>query len=116
MIMKTLNTQDRVKINKVLAAVQAVRNLDAEMPLGQLVFFLTVAKNEGAPLREIAAQCDMLMGTASRYMSNLQFIPRYRQQAGVSLIEAFDNPADRRQKVIVLTPAGRTLLEDLTKE
>jgi len=114
--MKKLTTEERVKVNKVLGAVQAVRSLDSEMPLGQLVFFLTVAKNEGAPLREIAEQCNMLMGTASRYMANLQFIPRYRQQAGVSLIEAFDNPADRRQKVIVLTPAGRTLLEDLTKE
>jgi DNA-binding MarR family transcriptional regulator len=114
--MKALTKTERIQVNKVLNMVNTVRNLDSEMPLGQLVFFLTVAKNEGAPLRDIAAECGMLMGTASRYMSNLQFIPRYRQQAGVSLIEAFDNPADRRQKVIVLTPAGRALLEDLTKE
>ena len=111
--MNTISTKDRVKINKVEEIIKKISELDSEMPLGQIKFFLAVAKNEGSSLRDITAQCGLLMGTASRYMANLMFIPKYRQNAGVSLIHAYDNPVDRRQKVIVLTPAGKSLVEGL---
>ncbi len=111
--MGTFNAVETKRITKLGAVIQLIRDVDSEMPLGQIMFFLTVAQNEGKSLREIAAACDLLIGTASRYMANLMFIPKYRQNAGVSLIHAYDNPVDRRQKVVVLTPAGRKLIEGL---
>lgn len=111
--MSTFNAVERKKLTKLSAAIQLIRDVDSEMPLGQIMFFLTVAQNEGKSLREIAEACGFLVGTASRYMANLMFIPKYRQNAGVSLIHAYDNPTDRRQKVVVLTPAGKKLIEGL---
>lgn len=111
--MNNMSTQDRVKINKVETVINRISEIDNEMPLGQIRFFLAVAKNEGQSLRDITTQCGLLVGTASRYMANLMFIPKYRQNAGVSLIHAYDNPVDRRQKIIVLTPAGKKLVEGL---
>lgn len=111
--MNNISLKDRNRIGKIEEVIRKVSEIDAEMPLGQIRFFLAVARGEGSSLREIAAQCDLLMGTASRYMANLMFIPKYRQNAGVSLIHAYDNPVDRRQKVIILTPAGKKLVEGL---
>ena len=113
--MNKLTLTERVSLNKVETIIGKISAVDSEIPLGQIKFLIAVAKNEGSSLREISGQCDLLMGTASRYMANLMFIPKYRQQAGVSLIHAYDNPVDRRQKVIVLTPAGKTFVEDLIK-
>lgn len=111
--MNSMSIKDRNKVSRLEEVFRKISEVDAEMPLGQIKFFLAVAKNEGSSLRDITAQCGLLMGTASRYMANLMFIPKYRQNAGVSLIHAYDNPVDRRQKVIVLTPAGKKLVEGL---
>jgi len=108
-----LSTQDRVKINKIETIVKRITAVDESMPLGQVRFLLAVAKNEGKSLRDITAECDMLVGTSSRYLANLMFIPKYRQNAGVSLVQAYENPVDRRQKVISLTPAGKKFVEGL---
>lgn len=103
----------RIKLSKVALLIAAIRKIDAEMPLGQVMFFITVAQNEGKSLKEIAERCELLMPSASRYMASLMFIVGSRQTGGVSLIHAIDNPIDRRQKIITLTPAGRKLVEGL---
>ena len=77
------------------------------------MFFITVAQNEGKSLKEIAERCELLIPSASRYLASLMYISGYRQNAGVSLVTAYDNPIDRRSKIIQLTPEGRKLVEGL---
>lgn len=103
----------RVKISKIASLITAIRKVDAEMPLGQVMFFIAVAQNEGKSLKEIAELCGLLIPSASRYLASLSYISGYRQSGGVSLVHATEHPLDRRQKVIVLTVAGRKLIEGL---
>lgn len=103
----------RIKISKVATLIAAIRKVDAEMPLGQVMFFITVSQNEGKSLKEIAELCGLFIPSASRYLASLSYISGYRQSGGVSLVHATEHPLDRRQKVIVLTVAGRKLIEGL---
>lgn len=103
----------RIELSRIASLISAIRKVDAEMPLGQVMFFIAVAQNEGKSLKEIAERCELLIPSASRYLASLMFISGYRPNAGVSLVTAYDNPIDRRQKIISLTPEGRKLVEGL---
>ena len=103
----------RVKLSKVASLIAAIRKVDAEMPLGQVLFFITVAQNEGKSLKDIAKRCELLMPSASRYLDKLMFVAKKDVNGGVSLLHAIDNPINRRQKIISLTVAGRKLVEGL---
>jgi len=110
---KSLSPRDRIKLNKLESIFKSITAIDESMPLGQVRFLIAVAKNEGKCLKDITTECGMLVGTSSRYLANLMFIPKYRQNAGVALVRAYESPIDRRQKIIVLTPAGKKLVERL---
>lgn len=83
------------------------------MPVDQIVFFLVAAKNEGLSLREIAEQAGVNANTASRYLANLSDLNRFKQP-GLKLLEAYDNPMNRRMKIIKLTEDGKKVIESLT--
>jgi len=103
----------RIKLSKVVALIAAIRKIDPRMPLGEVMFFITTAQNEGKSLKELAERCEILMPAASNYLDDLMFISGKNKGVGVSLLTAYDNPIDRRQKIITLTPAGRKLVENL---
>lgn len=103
----------RIKISKIASLIGAIRKVDAEMPLGQVMFFITVAQNEGKSLKEVAERCELLMPSASRYLDKLMFVNNNSKGGGVSLLHAVDNPMDRRSKIITLTVAGKKLVEGL---
>ncbi|MES2048891.1 MAG: hypothetical protein V4447_10850 [Pseudomonadota bacterium] len=100
------------EINKLLKLFEVFRHLDVEMPIGQLVFFLTAAKLEGASMREIADASGTKTSTASRYLANLEAKDQFRQ-SGLNLLHSYDNPANRRCKVIQLTQEGKKLLRTI---
>jgi DNA-binding MarR family transcriptional regulator len=100
-------------INKNLKMIEIFRHLDIEMPVGQIAFFLNAAKLEGSSLREISDAAGTKITTASRYLSNLGSRNRFRQE-GLGLLDAYENPENRRQKVVVLTDQGRKVLEMLS--
>lgn len=99
-------------LNKYLKIFDVFQMLDVEMPIGQIVFFLNAAKLEGSSLSEIAAASDAKLGTASRYLSNLSKIDRFRR-AGLDLLKSHENPMNRRMKVIELTDKGIAVLAKL---
>jgi DNA-binding MarR family transcriptional regulator len=97
------------QINQNLKLFEVFRSLDVEMPVGQIVFFLNAAKLEGAHLREIADASGTKITTASRYLANLGEKDQFRQ-SGLGLLKAYENPENRRMKIIELTEAGQELL------
>lgn len=99
-------------VNKYLKIFDVFRMLDVEMPIGQIVFFLNVAKMEGASLREISEASDAKMSTASRYLASLSKMDRFRRP-GLDLVTSYENPMNRRMKIIELTPKGLAVLAKL---
>lgn len=103
------------QINQNLKLFEVFRHLDAEMPAGQIVFFLNAAKLQGAHLREIADASGTKVTTASRYLANLSEKDQYRQN-GLGLLRSYENPENRRMKIVELTEAGQELLQALVSK
>ena len=110
--MSKLSKVSASQVNKHLRVVDVFREIDPLMPIGQIAFFLQVAKNEGCTLSDIASQSDLALATASRYLANLTQIDRYKQP-GLALLDAYENPMNRRQKLIILTELGRKVIDKL---
>jgi DNA-binding MarR family transcriptional regulator len=106
---KTVSLTD---INKQLRIFETLRHLDAQMPVGQIEFFLNAAKMQPCTLTEIAQACDAKMTTASRYLANLAAVGQFKE-TGLNLLKAQENPMNRRQKLVELTPEGERLLETI---
>lgn len=100
-------------IEVALKVLETFKNLDAEMPLQQARCLLLIAKaKDGCSLTELANKAGIGLATASRYVAALGKINRKKEQ-GLQLIEAFEDPMERRKKIIRLTPKGKAALKRL---
>lgn len=98
---------------KLLSGISAV---DPEMPLGQAKCLFIIAKEEeGLSLTDIAKKAGIGLATASRNIAALGKINRKREE-GLKLIESFEDPMERRKKIIRLTPKGRTAIRNILGE
>lgn len=98
-------------LDDALRLFQGIKQVDGEMPLQQFhCFLLIAAAEEGLSLSDLAKKADIGLATASRYVAALGKINRHREE-GLKLIEAFENPMERRKKIIRLTPKGKLTLK-----
>lgn len=106
-----------MKLDECLKCISELRNVDSEMPLPQVhcLFILAKAGEEGMSLTELANKAEIAMATASRYIGNMGKINRFREE-GFQLVEAFEDPLERRRKIIRLTPKGKVLINRITGE
>lgn len=99
-----------VVLEEAVKFLSAARQLNPEMPLPQLLCLLIIAEQkEGMSLSEVARRAGIGLATASRYVASLGKINRHREE-GLNLVEAYENPMERRQKIIRLTTKGRIAL------
>lgn len=99
-------------LDEALRLISAIRMIDPEMPLQQAHCFLIVAQAEdGLSLSEIAKKAEIGLATASRYIAALGKLNRHKEQ-GLQVIESFEDPMERRKKIIRLTPKGRIALNN----
>jgi len=98
---------------KLLRCLEEFRRLDPEMPVQQVVTFLTVALNPGVSLVQIAAMTDQAESSASRNVAVFSKLNRHKEK-GFALIEGVPDPMELRRKVHTLTPRGVQLYEKVT--
>jgi DNA-binding MarR family transcriptional regulator len=104
----------RLPIKEALQVISRISEIDPEMPLQQAKCLLIVAESEeGMSLTEIANKAGISLATASRYISALGKMNRHRQE-GLQLIESFEDPMERRKKVIRLTVRGSAVVRKIT--
>lgn len=99
-----------MQIKDVSRFIAEVRRLDSEMPLQQIHCLLILATDdEGMSLTELSRRAEINLATASRYIAALGKINRHREE-GLQLIEAFEDPMERRKKIIRLTGLGKAFI------
>jgi DNA-binding MarR family transcriptional regulator len=99
------------EINKLLEMISAIDN---EMPLQQArCLFIVATSDEGMSLSDIAKKAGIGLATASRYIGALGKINRKREE-GLQLLESFEDPMERRKKIIRLTSKGRAVVRRIT--
>lgn len=97
-------------VNKLLTKISAI---EPEMPLQQIRCLFVVAESEeGMSLSDIAKKVGIGLATASRHIGALGKLNRHRQE-GLLLIESFEDPMERRKKIIRLTSKGRIAIKNI---
>lgn len=100
-------------LRQCIEFLQRAAEIDPEMPLQQLHCLLVVAEaEEGMSLTDLSKKVGIGLATASRYVGALGKINRRREE-GLKLIESFEDPMERRKKIIRLTKKGHITTQKL---
>lgn len=96
----------------LVRVLEAFRTLDPDLPIQYALSFLTVAQNEGMSVGELAERLGIAQSSASR---NIAALSRWHSlgKAGLDLVQAVEDPQERRRKVVTLTDRGRAFLDTL---
>lgn len=105
----------RVRHDEVLTVVQvleAFRKLDPDLPIQYALSFMTIAQSEGISIGELAERLGIAQSSASR---NVAALSRWHSfgKAGLDLVQAQEDPRERRRKIVTLTDKGREFLDAL---
>lgn len=102
-----------MNLSEAIRLIAEARRLESEMPLPQLHCLLILGEEEeGMSLTEVAKRAGIQLATASRYVSALGKVNRHREE-GLKLIESFEDPMERRKKIIRLTTRGKKLIHKM---
>ena len=107
----------KIQIPEIIQTLKKFSAIDPEMPIAQMLLLLEVALagESGASLTEISAKHGMGQANTSRNLSQLGKINR-KHEAGHQLIDAVENPMDRRFKILTLTKSGKLFIKDLLRD
>ena len=105
-----------MKLQEVHRLLESIAAINPEMPLQQArCLFIIADSDEGLSLSDIAKKAGIGLATASRYIGALGKINRKKEE-GLQLIESFEDPMERRKKIIRLTTKGRAAVRRITGE
>jgi DNA-binding MarR family transcriptional regulator len=100
------------EIATVIRVLEAFRRFDPDMPIQYALSFLTIAQNEGLSMGDLAQRLGIAQSSASR---NIAALSRWHSfgKAGHDLVDAQEDPRERRRKIVSLTPRGHRLVAAL---
>lgn len=94
----------------IIEVLHHFSNLDQEMPIQQLRVYVEVALRdpEPTPMSELSVAIGIAQSSASRNVAALSNWNRHRSK-GHDLLRAYEDPFNRRRKLVELTPKGKAL-------
>jgi DNA-binding MarR family transcriptional regulator len=100
------------EIATVIRVLEEFRRFDPDMPIQYALSFLTIAQNEGLSMGDLAQRLGIAQSSASR---NIAALSRWHSfgKAGHDLVEALEDPRERRRKIVSLTAKGHQLVAGL---
>ena len=100
------------EVTTVVHVLEAFRKLDPDLPIQYALSFMTIAQNEGISIGELAERLGIAQSSASR---NVAALSRWHSfgKAGLDLVQAQEDPRERRRKIVTLTDTGRAFLDEL---
>lgn len=105
-----MTTEDAFKF------LSRIQQVDSEMPIQQMMCLLVISQSsEGLSLTDVAKRVNISMTTASRYIGSLGKINRHKEE-GLNYIEAYEDPMERRKKIIRVTKKGEIALRNMLGE
>ena len=108
-----LNDTQRKNLKVLIDTIELFRTLDADMPTQTLLAFLYTKvledENDAATVRQIAGKLHTTSSSASRNILAHTTINRHRKE-GTGLVETYENPMKRNEKIIRITPKGERFL------
>lgn len=93
-----------------LSVLETIRTIDPDMPIQQCATLFYVAGNESCIMQDMASALGFSQSSASRNVAALSKMHRLGKP-GLDLIVAEEDPAERRRKLLSLTPKGKRVVE-----
>lgn len=108
-------TPSRISLTTALQLLNEFRKLDPEMPIQVATVFLEVANN-GEPIlmTDLGDRVGIAQSSVSRNVAALSKVNRFHQP-GFDLLEAREDPMERRRKLVDLTVKGRRVATSLAE-
>lgn len=101
----------------LLKIIEEMRKFDSQIEAHAVAVFFFVAmkdNRDGIAMQTIGEELDIAQSSVSRNVYKLGDINRHKK-TGIGLLEAFEDPMERRRKLVRLTAKGKrvhnTLLE-----
>lgn len=103
---------DKQTLAKGLRFVEEFRKIDPEMQLQTVATFMSVAVQPGITMKELADRLGISQASCSRNVAALSKWHRM-SRPGHDLVEAVEDPAERRRKIVHLTPKGKRIAQTI---
>lgn len=105
-----MNQKDALKL------LFGIQRIDPEMPLQQVICLFVIAQEkDGISLTDLANKVGIGLASASRYVGALGKVNRRREE-GFNFIEAYEDPMERRKKIIRITTKGKIAIRKMLGE
>jgi DNA-binding MarR family transcriptional regulator len=110
-----LDADPQTASKSILRLVERFRMVDAEIQAQSMAVLLKVAKHP-VPIKmaEIAEELGLSQSTVSRNVAYLGDWNRHKTK-GHQMVEAFEDPMERRRKLVRLTAKGKRFIAELTE-
>ena len=102
------------KLWPIYLAIEEMRKLDPEMQAHTINIFLTVCTLPNITMKDLGIRLGVSQATMSRNVAALSKVHRLNRP-GLDLIEATEDPLERRRKIVNLTPKGERVKQALLK-
>ena len=98
--------QTHPHLDRMLQAVEAFRQFDPEMPAQTISVFLAIAYHGEISMARLKTLLGIAQSSVSRNVSMLSATTRHGKP-GPNLLRSWENPDNRREKLVTLTVQGR---------
>jgi DNA-binding MarR family transcriptional regulator len=113
-----LGPEEKRNLEHLIGLLDNFRKLDTEMPIQHVVSFLNIALNEekedGFSVQDLENLIHLSQSATSR---NVQALSKWFKPniPGHDLVESYENPMDRRKKVVRLNAKGRSMATNVLR-
>lgn len=97
---------------KFYACIEEMRKIDPEMQAHTINIFVMVCMNPGITMKDLGNRLGVSQATMSRNIAALGKVHRLNRP-GYDLLQAEEDPVERRRKVVNLTAKGKRVKESL---
>ena len=103
-----------IKLAPLIEIMEELREINPDMSILAAVTLLRAAVEPGITVSKLTQEVDCAQSTTSRNVALLSKWAAY-QREGANLLEAEEDPRDRRQRLVNLTPKWTKLVERIIK-
>lgn len=93
---------------KLIQLMETLRAIDPEMPAQTVLTFLYIAQEPNISMRDLQAKLGLASSSTSRNVAALSKHHKLGKE-GADVVEAYEDPVDRRYKRVRLTGKGTAL-------
>lgn len=101
-----------IEAGKLISLIEEFRKLDTEMQAQQMLIFLIVMRNPDIGMRDLEDKVGLSGASVSRNVAAMSKVHR-KGRPGHDLVEAYEDPEDRRYKKVKPTHKGKMVYASL---